>query len=313
MTDEATRQSSSSDAEVRAKLIAGAGRNKRALKAFFFLRDHADSARPFTLEELGAATGWTGQTPGTYATKQWAQLLEAKGNGTFVVKPDFKRLSSEQFLRRFTQKKPIYSEYGRVVHPHVVIYEFLLPLTRETQLRDALEELFYLDALSQRINELGIASLEKVVPRLDEESDVALGKRITAEINERFGGYSIVHVQGRFRAADLTTRASAGDMLAVGERYLIDETTASVRFVVPCQVSRKDFDSNYLSVAAAVGQGSLLESVDVDEEVSRIRGLFFSFFVEAVVKTVMGEEEIWLIETTHHGTRLFVWKRQTPR
>ncbi len=302
-----------SEVDVQDALIAGAGRNKKALTAYFFLRAHAQSGLPFTLGELGSATGWKGQTPKTYATKQWEQLLEPQGQDTFLVKPDFTRITHAQFLRRFTQKKPVYSEYGRAVYPHVVVYEFLLPLTRESQLRDALDQLFYTDTISQRIREIGFDNLQSIVSRGSNESDSIYSARIMREIDERFSGYSIVHVHGRFRSAELASMSRAGDMLATGERYLIDETTAAVRFIVPCTSSRKEFDSSYRSVTAAVGQGSLLQASDVEVEVERIRGMFFNFFVEAVVKTVMGEEEIWLIETTHHGPTLFVWKRQTPR
>ena len=298
------------EANTRETVLARAGRNRKPLMAFFFLQDRARTGEPFTLTELGAATGWKGQTPATYATKQWAQLLEQRSAGRFFVKPDFTRLSSEQFLRRFTQKKPIYSEYGRTVHPHVVLYEFLLPLTRETQLKDALDELFFLDGLAQRAREIGLVALAGMVPREPDETDDAFTARVLSEINERFGGYSIVHVQGRFRAADLVTRSKAGDMLATGDRYVIDETTASVRFIVPCQTTRRDFDNDYVALANPVSQASLVQPLEVETEESKIRALFFSFFVEAVVKTVMGEEEIWLIETTHHGPRLFVWKRQ---
>ena len=49
----------------------------------------------------------------------------------------------------------------------------------------------------------------------------------------------------------------------------------------------------------------------IEEEVGAIRGLFFNFFVEAVVKTVLGEDEVWLVETTQQGPRLFVWARRS--
>ncbi|HEY9868251.1 MAG TPA: hypothetical protein V6D08_03730 [Candidatus Obscuribacterales bacterium] len=47
-------------------------------------------------------------------------------------------------------------------------------------------------------------------------------------------------------------------------------------------------------------------------EVGLIRALFFQFFVEAVVATVKGEEEIWLLESGH-VSRLYRWKRARPK
>ena len=118
----------------------------------------------FTIADLNAATGWKGQTAQTYVNKQWEQLLVKDAGGGYSVRPEFSRLTPEQFLRRFTQKKPIYSEYDRTLFGQTVIYEFLLPLTRETQLKDALDELFYKDALEQRMREIGFATLEAIMP-----------------------------------------------------------------------------------------------------------------------------------------------------
>lgn len=304
------RKSLGPDRDLEA-VFANAGRNQKPLKAYHFLLQHAQSNTSFTLDELAAATGWRGATPATYLNKQWSQLVERVDPSSYRVKPDFTRLTKEQFLRRFTQKKPIYSEYKRIGYRHVIVYEFLLPLTRETQFRSALDELFYRDTLEQRIREIGLHDLSAIVARPSGESDSDFTQRVLNAIAQRFGGYSIAHVGGRFRVGELVMRGQAGDMLALGERYLVDETTASVRFIVPCQVSRAPFGHGYSSVREAMAERSLLGPADADDEASMIRGLFFSFFVEAVVKTVLGEEEIWLLETTHRGPQLFVWERQS--
>jgi len=290
--------------------VAAAGRNRKPLIAYHFLRWCVQRDQAFTLAELAAATGWRGQTPGTYANKQWEQLLEKTGQDGYIVKPEFARLSPSQFMRRFTQKRPVYSEYDRRLHGEAVMYEFLLPLTREAQLRDALDELFYRDAVEQRPREIGLASLARIMTRGAGEDDAAFTRRIVDEVGTRFGGYSITHVNGRFRAGPIATRNKAGDLLATRERYLIDETTASVRFIVPCSTQIESFSGDYDSICSAVLAAGTAAPAEIISEVSEIRGLFFSFFVEAVVKTVLGEDEIWLIETTSRGARLFVWARK---
>ena len=47
------------------------------------------------------------------------------------------------------------------------------------------------------------------------------------------------------------------------------------------------------------------------EEVRATRFLFFQLFVEAVVRTVDGEDEIWLIEESPEGRRLYKWSRRS--
>jgi hypothetical protein len=46
----------------------------------------------------------------------------------------------------------------------------------------------------------------------------------------------------------------------------------------------------------------------LDDEVRRVRKLFFLLFVETVVRTVKGEDEIWLVESGV-DRRLCRWER----
>jgi hypothetical protein len=103
------------------------------------------------------------------------------------------------------------------------------------------------------------------------------------------------HVQGRYKAADLMTRKEAAEYFAQDQLYLIDETTASVRFIVPCENGSSNFDDDFDSI----NQVAEISDTELEREVSEIRTLFFQFFVEAVVATIHGEEEIWLLETGH--------------
>jgi len=91
-------------------------------------------------------------------------------------------------------------------------------------------------------------------------------------------------------------------MLITGDRYIIDETTAAVRFIVPIENTKtvESFDEIKLDVAL----GSTAA-----KEISLIHFLFFNLFVEAVVRNVKGEEAIWLLEETGHNRSLYVWSR----
>lgn len=104
------------------------------------------------------------------------------------------------------------------------------------------------------------------------------------------------------------SRREAGELVANAGRYLIDETTAIVRFIIRCSTPAQYFGSDINSIIEAVN-GSTTKVRDASSaEVDLIRGLFFLLFVESVVCTVEGEEEIWLVERSP-TPRLFVWER----
>jgi len=255
-----------------------AGRD-RTREAYTFFRQHADSKESFTVEDLMEATGWRESTVKTYVSKQYRDFLEKDPDGRYRVRPEFKRLSETSFLQ-------------------------LLPLTREDRLRKALDDLFYEDTIRQRISEIGLPQITKWIEQEDGESDENYIKRVCEIISGKFTGYSISHVSGRFRAAPLQTREQAAKMLVADQRYVIDETTASVRFIIPVG-STKTTQVRDISETSLEGR----TSAQVTEEISLIHNLFFSLFVEAVVQMVMGEDEIWLLEETGHGSSLYVWER----
>jgi len=80
-----------------------------------------------------------------------------------------------------------------------------------------------------------VTKLSEVVPIDTGEAAGAFYARVVKLAAERFGGYSVSHVSGRYKAAQLMTRHDALDHVTKGGRYLIDETTAVVRFIIPCQ------------------------------------------------------------------------------
>lgn len=277
----------------------------RARKAYKFLRERYSSNTPFTVDDVIAATGWKRTTVETYITKQWRDLVDRQGSGRIAVRPEINRLSEEAFLRIATQNRRIFTLYDRIKYREVVTYEFLLPLTREDQLRKALDALFYDDTVRQRLSEIGAAQLDKGFKRKSGESEAAYFNRICKFISAKFGGYSISHVSGRYRATTLASREDAGKMLVADERYIIDETTASVRFVIPVEAT-KVTDQQVIDQIDVSASG--LES-DVAEEVGAVHWLFFNLFVEAVVRMVEGEDEIWLVEEAGRQRSLYVWER----
>src|SRR2546422_6907802 len=104
--------------------------------------------------------GWSRSTVETYISKQYRDVLEILANGRLRVKPEFQRMSLDEFLQLTTQRRKIFATYERIRFQEVVSYEFLLPLTREDWLRKALDDLFYEDAVRQRISEIGLAKMD---------------------------------------------------------------------------------------------------------------------------------------------------------
>jgi len=267
-------------------------------KAFRFFGEMYSAGRTFTIDDLKAATGWTGKTPKTYMQKKWSDFLAEEVGGRYRVKLEFQRLSESQFLQHFSQKTPMFTRYTRTRYESVVAYEFLLPLAREPELRATLDELFFLDSIINRLKELGIDEVSRWFPRTEGESDSKLLERAARQVGAMFGGFSVAHVNGRFRIKDLATRAQVADLMKRYDRYLIDETTAVVRFLIRVPSSASTgFDS----------PGQAVESVEID----RVRRMFIALFAEGLVRVVKEEDEIWLIEDSDEGRRLFVWERQT--
>jgi len=201
--------------------------------------------------------------------------------------------------------------YRHLRYEQLVTYEFLLPLTREDRLRRALDGLFYSDTIERRLREIGLEAMEAIAPRAPGMSDAAYTAEILALVSSRFIGYSISHVNGRYRAADLLSRRAAGELLAEEGRYLVDETTAVVRFLIKCNSTRAEYDPHLPAAFRALTRAQDEPSPaagDVADEIRLIRALFFALFAEAVVHSVEGEDEIWLLEDGP-GRRLYVWER----
>ncbi len=279
-------------------------RQEAVRKAYQFFREQYEADTAFTVQDLMSATGWSKSSVDTYITKQFRELLQ-RIRGEIRVRPEIQQFTEDRFLELATQKRQIYTSYRTVKYQEVVTYEFLLPLTREDQLRKALDDLFYTDTIRQRLNEVGLSQLTQWISRNGGELDKDYLDRICTLVSALFGGYSISLVSGRYRAAMLANRNEAAQMLAADQRYLIDETTAAVRFIIPITSTRTEDPQN----TDILNLGGATLEPQVAEEISLVHALFFNLFVEAVVRRIKGEEEIWLVEEAGRTRSLYVWER----
>ena len=274
-------------------------------KFYTFLRDRWQDQKPFTKQDALAATGWKPKSWGTYVSKQVKAYLRKLPDKKLRVKRSFGRFGTfEAFQPLVTQVKHSDTKYKRKTFDAVVTYEFLLPLTQEGKLRLALDELFYTDTLDALVRDLADDELlETAYPAEEGESTENHIQRAIKKIAELFGGYSISHVSGRFRAAQIASRVDAARQLIANQRYLVDETTAVVRFIIPCTCSERTHGARF-KLAEGLDVESL-RTVAVQAEIRVIRGLFFAVFLEAIVRTVQGEDLIWLLEDSPFGRRLY--------
>lgn len=154
-----------------------------------------------------------------------------------------------------------------------------MPLTNEEHLRMTLDSLFYRDRIKARLKTIGADKLRKSISDAEDLSDEKYLGRILAFIKEHFVGYSISHVDGRFRSDKLLDQDAAAKLQKKGLRYLIDETTAVTRFIFPYRN---------------------------EEELNTIRHLFQTLFVRSIIQLVNGEEQIWMVESGPQS-RVHIW------
>lgn len=245
-----------------------------------FILEHLQSQEPFTIEEFRTATGW--EKPGTlntYLRKQYKGLFEKIGPDQYRVSEAFRKLVSwRKFKQHVTQVRRVVTNYEPSTS-EAMIYDFLMPLTNEAHLRTTLDGLFYKDSLLARLKTIGASELRKNI-NLPDKSDEGYLASILAFIENHFIGYSIFHVDGRFRAGKLRTQDEVADIQKKGEKYLIDETTAVARFIFP---------------------------YGDEKELDNIRYLFRILFVRSIIQLVNGEEQIWMIETGPRN-RVHIWQ-----
>lgn len=248
---------------------------KNALRFFI---DHLDSMDSFTKADLQGVTTWTESSFDTYWSKQFKPFVVELGSNTYRMSEAFRPyITWDKFQQHVTQVRRLASsDYRHEKYDLVRIYEFFMPLTNEAHLRTALDTLFYRDRLKARLKTVDRHELGKQIAKEIHESPEQYTEKICDWISQRFGGYSVYHVNGRFRAEELVDRDQAARM----PRYLVDETTAVTRFIFPC----KDAD-----------------------DAARVEFFFHQLFVQAVVEIVNAEDEIWMTETGMEN-RLHIWR-----
>lgn len=263
---------------------------KSQREAFEFLREHFRQDKPFTKTDLAQQAGWSEKSISTYWSKQMEPFVQPippilKGSQQkhqqYRVTDVFLSVGTwPKFRRHVSQKRRLTFEYKHSAYQTVLIFEFFLPLTNETVLRNALDALFYRDTIQKKLLAIGFMELKSKIEARADESDKAYLDRVIAWVGEQFGGYSISHVNGRFRAEKMLTMQDAAALQERGGRYLIDETTAVTRFIFPCQ----------------------------DEtQAKQVSWFFHRLFVESVIQ-VAGEAEIWMIESGYGNPRLHIWR-----
>lgn len=274
-------------------------------KVFEFFIERFKSQKPFTKKEVEAVTSWQGKSFPTYWSKQFKQFVVPAGDNVFRVSEAFRPFARwEAFQQHVTQVRRVSSDYTLLVHDSLLVFEFFMPLTNETHLRNALDALFYKDTILARLRAIDLEKLRNQYPaEKGEEAEIYLD-RLCAWIAKRFQGYSITTVSGRFRALGLMRMTEAATVEENGDRYLIDETTAIVRFIFPCGQPQR------ISPAPA-------QDLDIPEpvggdgtgvtEANQIRWFFNALFVQSIIQVVNGEAEIWMVESGMRN-RLHIWR-----
>jgi hypothetical protein len=247
--------------------------------AFNFLRVHLQTQELFTIEEFRDATGW--EKPGTletYLGKQYKGIFEKVGDKYRVSETFRKFVTWRKFKQHVTQVRRVVTNYDPT-SSEVMMYDFLMPLTNEAYLRTTLDALFFKDTIAARLKTIGAAELKANLQQFADEEDDRLYDSVLKFIEGHFAGYSIYHVDGRFRSGKLRTQDEVADVQKKGERYLIDETTAVARFIFP-----------YADA----------------EELNSVRYLFRILFVRSIIQLVNGEEQIWMLETGPEN-KVHIW------
>lgn len=249
--------------------------------AFEFFCEHLESQAVFEKEDLRAATDWTDAAVNTYWSKQFRPFVRRVGSDQYRVSEAFRPFATwERFRQHVTQVRHVTAtDYKYSPYDSVLVYEFFMPLTNEAALRGTLDALFYKDTILSKLRACKIVDLEAQIERESGAGEDVYLERLCAWVGERFVGYSISHVSGRFRSEDICTRAEAAE-IEKNRRYLIDETTAVTRFIFPCSNS---------------------------EDADRVRWFFQKLFIDSIIDVVNGEDEIWMVESGMRN-RLHIWK-----
>ena len=270
-------------------------------RAFDFLIEHTQERKPFSVEQFSAETEWNIDETQEHIKTRLSDLVYEEG-GEYFAKPEILRVRLDDFKELLHQKKRLFADYVLEVSPSILIYEFFMPLSREDRLREALDNLFYRDTIEQRIQEIGISRIRDGLELSSDYSEVKIRELVFDFMESTIGGYSIYMVNGRYRADRLASREEVITRPFAYGPYIVDETTAIVRFILPIETDAEKFE-----------YGKILEPAskvkDTEKRAELMSWLFLNFFAEALIRVVQKEDEIWLLESGMRSA-FYRWIRQ---
>lgn len=281
-------------------------------RVYIFLKTRSHSPEAFSKIEFKKAAKYPNPDNfDTYFSKKFRHFLEEAPNesGLFLVSRIFKKYNKwEKFRAFYSQSTLIKVNYIEEYYRNLMVFEFFIPLTNETDLRTSLDELFYRDNVKLALNKIPRNEFNNAFQQGSEETEEQFIERICDWISERFGGYSIGTVRGRFKMDDLMTYSQVALNSSRGVDYLIDETTAIVRFIfhVGGPIINQDL---YNFEQFNENQDELTISEEINTEANQIRYIFKNLFVKSILELVNGEDEIWMLESGIRN-RLYIWKNE---
>ena len=258
-------------------------------QAFDFLIEYAQKKEPFSVEELSAKTEWSITETQKIIFNRLSDLVYQDGE-MYFAKPEILRVRLDDFKELLHQKKRLFTDYVLEVSPSVLVYEFFMPLSREDRLREALDNLFYRDTIEQRIEEIGIARIRDGLKLSSDYSKEEIQQIVFDFMESTIGGYSIYMVSGRYRADALASRQEVVTRSLAYGPYIVDETTAIIRFILPVETDAGKFEYGKVLEPASIMKGT-------KQRAELTSWLFLNFFAEALIRVVQKEDEIWLLES----------------
>ncbi len=258
-------------------------------RAFDFLYSHGQERKSFSLAQFSSETEWSISEAQENITNRLSDIVYQEGEEYFA-KPEILRVRLADFNELLHQKKRLFTDYILEVSPSILMYEFFMPLSREDRLREALDNLFYRDAIEQRIQEIGLSKIREGLKLSPDHSEEKIKQLIFEFMESTIGGYSIYMVNGRYRADSLASREEVISRPFAYGPYIVDETTAIVRFVLPVETAAGKFEYGEVLEPASI-------AIVTQERADLVRWLFLNFFAEAIIRVIQTEDEIWLLES----------------
>ncbi len=258
-------------------------------RAFDFLYSHGQERKSFSLAQFSSETEWSISAAQENITNRLSDIVYQEGEEYFA-KPEILRVRLADFNELLHQKKRLFTDYILEVSPSILMYEFFMPLSREDRLREALDNLFYRDAIEQRIQEIGLSKIREGLKLSPDHSEEKIKQLIFEFMESTIGGYSIYMVNGRYRADSLASREEVISRPFAYGPYIVDETTAIVRFVLPVETAAGKFEYGEVLEPASI-------AIVTQERADLVRWLFLNFFAEAIIRVIQTEDEIWLLES----------------